>query len=400
MRWVAYMPLRANSKSIIDKNVRNIAGRPLFAWSLEQAILSECFDSIYVATDSIKIRNKVNDKFSANVTVLDRSAATCSDTASTESAMLEFQQQVSFDVICLIQATSPLIQAADFRAAKQEFVEKKLDSLLTAVPSKRFFWMKTGVPINYDPSNRPRRQDFDGCLMENGAFYLTRSQILKEYGSRLGGKIGIHEMAAETAIEIDDETDWVIVEQLLLNQKIITNGITTRQIKALILDVDGTLTDGGMYYGPVGEALKKFHTRDAHGLQLLHESGIKICVISAEDSPAVAARMKKLGIETYCPGIKNKFKVLIDQSKNWGVSLHDIAYVGDDLSDLECLKHVGAAFCPADAVAEVLSQVHYVCTHRGGNGAVREVCDTILKINNHRVQHEVEFIMNNDLNIR
>ncbi len=386
MRWVAFMPLRANSKSIIDKNLCNIAGRPLFAWSLEQVILSASFDNIYVATDSAKIQKKVLDEFSSSVTILDRSPETCTDTASTDNALFEFKRQIPFDVVCLIQATSPLTRAEDFYAAKYKFLAENLDSLLTAVPSKRFFWTKSGTPINYDPTKRPRRQDFEGCMMENGAFYLTRAKILENFGCRLGGRIGVHEMAAETAIEIDDEADWLIVEQLLLHQRISANGITTQQIKALILDVDGTLTDGGMYYGADGEALKKFNTRDAHGLQLLRENGVKICVISAEDSPAVAARMNKLGIESYYPGIKDKFKVLLDQSKSWDIPLQNIAYAGDDLSDLECLRHVGAAFSPADAVTEVLHQAHYVCTHRGGNDAVREVCDTILKINNHRLK--------------
>ena len=294
MRWVAFMPLRANSKSIIDKNMRDIAGRPLFAWSLEQAIASQCFDEIYVATDSARIRKKVLDEFSSSVKVLDRSAVTCSDTASTESAMLEFKQRVSFDVLCLIQATSPLTQAHDFIAAKRKFLHENLDSLLTAVRSKRFFWMEAAVPINYDPGKRPRRQDFSGCLMENGAFYLTAAKLLEELGSRLGGRIGIHEMAPETAVEIDDDTDWMIVEQLLLRQQLKSAGENAKQVKALILDVDGTLTDGGMYYGPDGEALKKFNTRDAHGLQLLREQGIGICVMSSENSPAVAARMRKL----------------------------------------------------------------------------------------------------------
>lgn len=380
MRWVGFMPLRANSKSIIEKNVRTMAGRPLFAWSLEQAIASHCFDDIYVATDSRKFRETVNDEFPGAVTVLDRSPITCTDTASTESAMLEFQQRIPFDVICLIQATSPLTRAEDFRAAKRKFLAENLDSLLTAVPSKRFFWTTTGKPINYDATKRPRRQDFSGCLMENGAFYLTRAKILEDCQNRLGGRIGIHEMAAETAIEIDEETDWVVVEQLLLRQKLMSARTRASQIKALMLDVDGTLTDGGMYYGADGEALKKFNTRDAHGLQLLREHGIRVCVISTEKSAAVEARMKKLHIEEYHPGVQDKFSLLLELTKRWGISLQDTAYVGDDLSDLKCLTCVGNAFCPADSVPEVLQQADYVCKYPGGNGAVREVCDFILKV--------------------
>ncbi|SES93157.1 N-acylneuraminate cytidylyltransferase [Nitrosospira multiformis] len=372
------MPLRAHSKSIIEKNVRNIAGRPLFAWSLEQAIASQCFDDIYVATDSPKIRKAVLEEF-PSVTVLERSAATCMDTASTESAMLEFQQQVPFDVMCLIQATSPLTRADDFRSARHKFLTENLDSLLTAVPSKRFFWSVHGTPVNYDPLHRPRRQDFEGYLMENGAFYLTQRKLLEECGCRLGGRIGIHEMAAESGIEIDDETDWIVVEQLLLKQKRQTVNAVAAEIKALVLDVDGTLTDGGMYYGPGGEALKKFNTRDAHGMKLLRENGIRVGVITTETSPSVEARMRKLGIDEYYPGARDKFAVLLQLATRWSVSLQHIAYIGDDLCDLECMRRVGAAFCPADAVPEIMQQAHHVCGHAGGNDAVREVCDLILK---------------------
>jgi YrbI family 3-deoxy-D-manno-octulosonate 8-phosphate phosphatase len=379
MRWVALMPLRGDSKSIAGKNVRNMAGRPLFAWSLEQAIASKCFDTIYVATDLPEIHKRVSDEFPSAVTIMDRSAATCTDTASTESVMLEFQQQIHFDVICLIQATSPLIRAEDFCAAKHKFLAENLDSLLTAVQSKRFFWTLAGAPVNYDPSKRPKHQDFEGYLMENGAFYLTRAKLLEDDGCRLGGRIGIHEMAAETAIEIDDETDWIIVEQLLLKQKSTLVKTSASRVKALVLDVDGTLTDGGMYYGPAGEALKKFNTRDAHGMQLLRENGIRVCVISREKSPAVDARMKKLLIDEYYPGVQDKLPLLLELAKRWGISLRNIAYIGDDLSDLECLSRVGTAFCPADSVSEIVQQAHYVCKRVGGNGAVREACDLILK---------------------
>ena len=103
----------------------------------------------------------------------------------------------------LIQATSPLTRAEDFRAAKHKFLSENLDSLLTAVQSKRFFWTRAGAPVNYDAMRRPAHQDFEGYLVENGAFYLTSAKLLEDHHCRLGGRIGIHEMAAETAIEID-----------------------------------------------------------------------------------------------------------------------------------------------------------------------------------------------------
>jgi N-acylneuraminate cytidylyltransferase len=186
-------------------------------------------------------------------------------------------------------------------------------------------------------------------------------------------------MPAEASIEIAGDAGWTAVEQLLLKQKLMSAKARALQVKVLVLDVDGTLTDAGMYYGPAGEALKKFNTRDAHGLQLLRENGVTVCVISTEDSPAVAARMKKLRIDEYYPGVQNKLPLLLELTQRWGISLQNIGYVGDDLSDLKCLSRVGSAFCPADAVPEILRQVHYVCKHSGGHGAVCEVCDLILQ---------------------
>lgn len=379
MSWVAFMPLRANSKTIPNKNIRTIAGKPLYAWSLEQAVESGCFGAIYVASDSREIRESVGNRFGDTVTVLDRAPENCTDTATTESAMLEFQQSVSFDVICLIQATSPLTTADDFRAAKRKFADEELDSLLTVVNSKRFFWTHDAKPINYDPANRPRHQDFQGCLMENGAFYMTRSRVLQEQSCRLGGRMGVHEMADETAVEIDEEADWIIVEQLLLRRKILASQ-SRSSIEVLVVDVDGTLTDAGMYYGPEGEALKKFNTRDAHGMLQLRKKGIKLCVITAEDSPSVKARMKKLAIDEYFPGVKDKLPLLKELAKEWNVTLENVAYMGDDLGDLECITHSGMSFCPADAVPEVLQEADYICTNRAGFGAVREVCNLLLKM--------------------
>jgi len=381
MRWVAFMPMHENPESVPVNGAGPIAGRPLFAWSLEQAIASGCFDTIYLATGSpAEIRKKVSDEFpSADkmVKLLDYSAI--QGDGSMDSALLGFQQKTPFDVVCLIQASSPLTRAEDFLAAKHKFLSESLDSLLTAVPSKRFFWTLTGAPVDHNPMKRPLPQDLEGYLVENAAFYLTSAESLRNHGCRLGGRIGIHEMTVETAIDITDEAGWMVVEQLLLKRKLTMARAHASQVKVLVLDVDGTLTDAGMYYGPAGEALKKFNTRDAHGLQLLRENGVSVCVISTEDSPAVAARMKKLRIDEYYPGVQKKLPLLLQLAKRWSIPLPDIGYIGDDLSDLECLSRVGSAFCPADAVPEILRQAHYVCERAGGHGAVREVCDLILQ---------------------
>ena len=372
MRWIALLPLRGGSKSIPDKNLRPIAGRPLYAWSLEAALASDCFDAIYAASDSAAIRDAARARFGTRIEVLDRAPENATDTASSEAVMLEVAARTESDVLCLIQATSPLTRAEDFRAARRRFEQDQLDSLLTGVELKRFFWRHDGVPLNYHPAHRPRRQEFAGTVMENGAFYFTRTALLRASGVRLGGRIGVHVMAAECAAELDEPDDWPIVEALLRPRV-----VAGRDLRLLVVDVDGTLTDGGMYYDGKGEAMKKFDTRDAKGMLMLRDAGVRVCVVTAETSAVVTARMRKLGITDYFPGVKDKLAWLREHLTHWQLEAAQVAYIGDDLNDLEGLLAAGLSCCPADAVPEVRQAVHYVCAAGGGAGAVREVCDLV-----------------------
>lgn len=372
MRWVALLPLRGGSKSIPGKNLRNIAGRPLYSWNLEAALASVCFDEVFVASDSAAIRDDARARFGSRIKVVDRLPENATDTASSESVMLELVAKVECDVLSLIQATSPLTRAEDFRAARARFENDGLDSLLTGVELKRFLWRHDGQPLNYDPTRRPRRQDFGGTVMENGAFYFTRRSLLAKTGMRLGGRIGVHVMPEECAAEMDEPSDWPLIENLLRRRLKVT-----KHIRMLIVDVDGTLTDGGMYYDGNGEAMKKFNTRDAKGMLMLRNAGVRVCVVTAEKSAAVDARMRKLAISDYFPGVEDKLGWLKEHGSRWRVELAQTAYIGDDLNDLESLRAVGFSCCPADAVPAVRRAVNYVCGAAGGAGAVREVCDLI-----------------------
>ncbi len=381
MRWLAFMPLRGGSKSIPDKNIKYIAGKPLFAWALGEAIKSGCFDDVYVASESRAIRQAVKEVFGGEVRLFDRTAESAADTAGTEAVMLEFQSKVDFDVICLIQATSPFTRAHHFREAKEYFEDKAFDALVTVAPMRRFFWQENGTPLNYNPKQRPRRQDFAGTLTENGAFYFTRGGILQRYRSRLAGNIGVYPMAEHTLIEIDEPAHWYAAEWMLLEEIRAKYFEEINSIQALVLDVDGTLTDGGMFYADEGELMKKFDTRDANGMKLLEETGVKIAVITAEDSDVVTSRMTKLKIEEYHKGIKNKLPVLEKIAKKWQLPLTDIAYIGDDLGDMPCLQNAGFAICPNDAVPDIKRVCHYITSAKAGAGAVREACDLIRKLN-------------------
>ena len=214
MKILALIPLRGGSKNISKKNIKPIAGKPLCAWTLSAAVDSHFIEEVYVSTDSKEIKTVVQSLNMA-VSVIDRPAELATDTASTESVMLHFMKQVDFDCLVTIQATSPLLESNHLDQALKYFVSNKFDSLLSVVRSKRFFWDERGVPINYNPIHRPRRQEFKGTLMENGAFYITNKDILKKTKCRLGGSIGFYEMPQEAGVEIDELSDWQTVSNLL-----------------------------------------------------------------------------------------------------------------------------------------------------------------------------------------
>ncbi len=214
MKTVALIPLRGGSKTIPKKNIKDIAGKPLCAWVLEAAVNSNKIDEVYVSTESSEIIEVIRD-LSLGISLVKRPDQYATDDASTESVIIDFMKNIEFDRLVTIQATSPLLLSNDLDSALDDFEIQDSDSMLSVVRTKRFFWNEDGSPINYVVHDRPRRQDFKGTLMENGAFYITTREILLQYNNRLGGKISLFEMAEETSVEIDEPLDWDIVEQLL-----------------------------------------------------------------------------------------------------------------------------------------------------------------------------------------
>ncbi|MGH7232846.1 MAG: KdsC family phosphatase [Nitrospiraceae bacterium] len=149
-------------------------------------------------------------------------------------------------------------------------------------------------------------------------------------------------------------------------------------IRLLATDVDGVLTDGGMYYSEFGDELKKFNTRDGMGIKLLQRAGLITALITQEETKLVARRGEKLAIPEIHQGARNKLNVMRDMIARHGLRLQEVAYIGDDVNDLETLKAVGFSAAPADALPPVLKAVDYICRKKGGEGAVREIVDLIL----------------------
>ncbi len=149
-------------------------------------------------------------------------------------------------------------------------------------------------------------------------------------------------------------------------------------MRLLCVDVDGVLTDAGMYYGPDGEVLKKFNTRDGMGLARVREAGVAVAIISGEDSAIVHARAAKLRIDDVFCNASNKRVALDELCLKHGLELEQVAFIGDDLNDLPALECVGLACAVADAAEPVQAIAHYVTQRRGGDGAVREVCELLI----------------------
>lgn len=150
-------------------------------------------------------------------------------------------------------------------------------------------------------------------------------------------------------------------------------------VKLLVLDVDGVLTDGGLYYGPEGEALKRFDVKDGHGIVLCRDTGLPSAILTARTSQAVEVRSRELRIPFVLQGQRDKKAGLAKLLELSGLREEDLAYIGDDVNDLPVLSRVGFAAAPADARDEVKAHVHYVCQNRGGHGAVRELCELLLR---------------------
>lgn len=383
MKTIAFIPVRGGSKSIPLKNIKPFCGKPLVCWNIEALELCNYVDEIIVATDSDEIWNTVENFNYKKTKLYRRSEKNACDTSSTESVMLEYINNMNLNedyVFMLVQATSPLTETKHFTEALQMYYNSSFDSMLTCVRNFRFFWNEDGTSMNYDFKNRPRRQDFNGMLMENGAFYINTVKGILRSGNRLCGKIGFYIMPEYTATEIDEPDDWFILENLMYKH-ILNKYKTKSNIKLFLTDIDGTLTDGGMYYSENGDELKKFNTRDGMGISLLRKAGIKVGIITSENCKLNIKRAEKLKVDFIYQGKtgENKLSIAKKIAEELGIKMNEVAYIGDDINCYELLSEVGYAGCPKDAVLKIKSipNIH-IMSKNGGCGCVREFIEMIL----------------------
>lgn len=208
---IAIVPIRAGSKGIPNKNIKLLGGKPLVWWVLN-ALNNSNVNQIIVATDEEYIDLVSN--FGMGLVTYLRDSINSKDESSTEDVLIEVISNLKIDDdVMLVQATSPLTTSDDINNGIELY--KDFDSVLSVVEQKRFIWHKSGVPMNYDTSDRPRRQDWNGYYVENGAFYINHSSNILKDNNRLSGNIGCSVMNDKTYFEIDSEDDWKIIESII-----------------------------------------------------------------------------------------------------------------------------------------------------------------------------------------
>ena len=161
-----------------------------------------------------------------------------------------------------------------------------------------------------------------------------------------------------------------------------------KRIRAFFSDIDGCQTDGGMYFGPEGQAIKRFNVKDGYIVAVLQQAGVKVIWVTADDSDISRARARRLGIDELVSGVKDKGIALFELKEKYNLETDETVYLGDDLNDLPAFAQAGLTTCPADAVPQVLAVADYMAEHNGGHGAFREIADLILSWNDELEQVE------------
>ncbi|MFT4303206.1 MAG: cytidylyltransferase domain-containing protein [Candidatus Woesearchaeota archaeon] len=381
MKIVTLIPARGGSKGIPKKNIKLLAGQPLISYTIKASLNSKANDT-YVSTDCHEI-HKISKIYGAKVIKRPKEFAT--DSASTESVLLHFAKKINFDILILLQCTSPFTTSEDISNAINIFKKNKYDSMLSVCDDHGGFlcggfnWDENGNPINYNINKRPRRQDMKKVYRENGAIYIMTKKGLLKHKNRLFGNIGIYHMPIYRSFEIDEPGDFEIAEQIMINKKKLL--IDTNKIKAIFFDVDGVFTDGSVYLDKNNNEQLKFSRIDGKGIELIRDKYIT-GVISAENSEIVRNRMNKLKINEIHLGIKKKIEIYNRLKKKYHLKDDEICYCGDDIQDMDILKIVGLPCSPINAQNEVKNISRYISNKKGGEGFVRDICNIIMHNSN------------------
>lgn len=367
------------------KNIKPFNGAPLIARAITASLDARSISQVYVSSDDDEIRS-IAEKYGA-LTVI-RPEEISGSTASSESALvhalavIKAQTQKLPDVVVFLQCTSPFTTSAQIDEVVNQLLLSGADSAFAAIEDHGFIWEVasdgTAAGITHDHTQpRQRRQDMSPRYRESGAVYAMRVKPFLEQENRFCGKTILVPVDMPN-VEIDTIEDWHIAENYAktseLNKK---NQIHTGKFKALITDFDGVHTDDRVLVSQDGSEAVTCSRSDGMGIEILRGTGLKLLILSRESNPVVEVRAQKLKMEVM-HHVTEKLPVLDAWRQENGLQWSDIAYIGNDINDVDCMTACGLSFCPSDAHETAKNAATRVLRNLGGRGAIREVSDYLV----------------------
>ena len=383
MRVHAVIPARGGSKGIPGKNLKVIAGRSLLSRTIDAAIEARTISDVFVSSDAADILEEARKAGALTIT---RPPELATDEATSEAALLHALEQMEDDsqpdILVFLQCTSPFTTAQDIDGVVGKLASAKADCAFSVAPSHQFLWLPENgsdlvQPLGHEKHHRPRRQDRHPQYAETGAVYAMRVNDFRKAKHRFFGRVAAHITDERNLIEIDTPTDLEMARMLLSNSCEAISKKLPKKPAAVLFDFDGVMTDDAVYVDETGKETVRAHRGDGMGIEMLRKSGIPVGVISKEKNTVVMRRCEKLQIECI-QGIDEKGAVIRRWSQDRKLDLAEVIYMGNDVNDLAAFDVVGYSAAPVDAHPQILASASIVLSKRGGNGAVRELCDLIL----------------------
>jgi YrbI family 3-deoxy-D-manno-octulosonate 8-phosphate phosphatase len=383
-RVIAVIPARGGSQGVPLKNLEPVGGRSLLMRAVSACRQSRLIDEVVVSSDHAGIQEETRR---AGARVVIRPPGIAGNTASSESAVLHALTEVSGDgpapeVTVLVQCTSPFLNPDDLDSAIARVLAGEADCAFSAVESHAFLWKYAPeglIGINHDANFRPRRQDRDVEFRETGAFYAMRTEGLRRHGRRFFGTLVAQRVNDHHAMEIDTVDDLHVarLRAAVLEEQERIDGLPVIDVDALVTDFDGVHTDDRVYLSQDGVESVQVSREDGMGISLARQAGVQLLILSTEVNPVVAARAAKLQVPVM-HGQTDKAQALKEWIAQEGLDPDRVAYVGNDVNDLGCLRMVGWPIAVANAHPEVEALARLKLTRRGGSGAVRELCELVV----------------------
>jgi N-acylneuraminate cytidylyltransferase len=368
---VAIIPALAEAGVALE---RIFAGRPLLVHSIEQARLSAAIGRTIVVADDGALARLAGR---AGAEVMAAAGAVDADAAAAQAAQAVVAAGGEGEVCVVLDPSRPLRTPEMIEAALGHLSAQGGDSLIGVHETAETVWVEDAGGFGRLQEDEPRPRGRGSVLAENRAIVITTASQLRDWAAPLGGRIVLHRLPAFSALQMLGEDAWCAGEAL--HRRLWAGRTTARlaAIRLLVFDFDGVMTDNRVVVFEDGREGVLCSRGDGMGMDRLREVGLPVAVISKEGNPVVTARCRKLKIPCV-QGVGDKLPVLQKIVATHGITLADVAYMGNDINDLECMQAVGLAIAPADAEPSILCIAGLVTIARGGFGAVREVADLIV----------------------